>query len=192
MTCIVGFTDGKNVWIGGDSAGVAGQNLMVRSDEKVFKNGPMVFGFTSSFRMGQLLRYALKIPDHDPRKDDYAYMCTDFVDAVIACMKTGGYARIESNEIMGGCFLVGYKGKLYQVESDFQVGARADMYNACGCGQSYALGVMRSMCSRADNITDPERMIIEALETAAYFSSSVVGPFHIVNTLNTTEVINAD
>ena len=39
MTCIVGIADGAKVWIGGDSAGVAGWSLTVRADEKVFAVG---------------------------------------------------------------------------------------------------------------------------------------------------------
>jgi hypothetical protein len=51
MTCIVGLVDGGRVWLGGDSAGVSGWDLTVRADRKVFRNGPYVMGFTTSFRM---------------------------------------------------------------------------------------------------------------------------------------------
>jgi ATP-dependent protease HslVU (ClpYQ) peptidase subunit len=67
MTCIVGMVENGKVYIGGDSAGVSGFDYHIREDQKVFQNGDMIFGFTSSFRMGQLLQYSLKIPDHDPR-----------------------------------------------------------------------------------------------------------------------------
>ena len=50
------------MYIGGDRAGVAGLSLTVRADEKVFQNGEFLMGFTTSFRMGQLLRYSLKPP----------------------------------------------------------------------------------------------------------------------------------
>ncbi|KKN17732.1 hypothetical protein LCGC14_0962700, partial [marine sediment metagenome] len=63
MTCIVGFIDdGGKAWMGGDSAGVAGHHTHPRRDPKVFRVGPVLIGYTSSFRMGQLLRYHLKIP----------------------------------------------------------------------------------------------------------------------------------
>ena len=38
MTCIVGLIDGSNVYIGADSAGVAGYGLTIMADEKVFIN----------------------------------------------------------------------------------------------------------------------------------------------------------
>lgn len=39
MTCIAAWCDGKDVWIGADSAGVSGMDVIIREDEKVFKNG---------------------------------------------------------------------------------------------------------------------------------------------------------
>ena len=62
MTCIVGLIDGNRVWMGGDSAGVSGLDITVRSDPKVFRNGDFLIGFTSSFRMGQLLAFRLRPP----------------------------------------------------------------------------------------------------------------------------------
>ena len=87
MTCIVGFVEKGIVYIGGDSAGVSGLDLRLREDEKVFLKNGMAFGFTSSFRMGQILRYCFTIPDQDPRKDDFSYLCTDFIDALISLLQ---------------------------------------------------------------------------------------------------------
>jgi hypothetical protein len=119
MTCIVGLVDKGKVYIGGDSAGVKGSDYRIREDEKVFRKENMVFGFTSSFRMGQILRYSFKIPGHESTKEDFDYLCTSFVDALIGCFKDKGYARTDNNVVSGGCFLVGYKGNLYQIHSDF-------------------------------------------------------------------------
>lgn len=107
MTCIAGFIEDGRVWIGGDSAGVGGYSLTVRADQKVFRNGKMLFGFTSSFRMGQLLRWALTIPDHDPRADVEKYMATVFVNAVRECLKTNGFATKKDEVETGGTFLCG-------------------------------------------------------------------------------------
>lgn len=61
MTCIIGLIKNKKVYIGGDSAGVDGLNITIRKDSKVFKINKFIIGYTSSFRMGQLLRFKLKI-----------------------------------------------------------------------------------------------------------------------------------
>src|SRR5919109_4864584 len=95
MTAIVGLADESKVWIGGDSAGVAGLSLTVRADEKVFRRGEWVFGFTGSFRAGQLLRYSLNVPE--PRGDLAKFLATEFIDAVRYCLKGGGVARKKNN-----------------------------------------------------------------------------------------------
>ena len=172
MTCIVGLVDSNKVYIGGDSAGVAGLDMTVRADQKVFRNGPMLFGFTSSFRMGQLLRYAFEVPDHDPRTDVDKYMVTTFIDAVRGCLKSGGYARKINEEESAGVFLVGYQGQLYRVDSDYQVGEAVDAFDAVGCGANFALGVLYATQGQLSR----ER-IQKALEAAGHFSAGVRGPF---------------
>src|SRR6476620_5754324 len=122
MTCIAGLVHNGNVYIGGDSAGVAGYALTVRADEKVFQNGDFLMGFTTSFRMGQLLRFKFKAPYHKSEMDTYEYMVTEFVDAVRQCLKDGGYAQIKHGEETGGSFLVGYRGELFAIDGDYQVG----------------------------------------------------------------------
>jgi hypothetical protein len=51
MTCIVGLIDKKsdNVVIGGDSAAVAGHDVSIVKQPKVFKKGDFVFGCTTLY-----------------------------------------------------------------------------------------------------------------------------------------------
>src|SRR5277367_6187487 len=119
MTCIIGLVDKGDVYIGGDSAGVAGLSLTIRADEKVFGNGPFVFGFTSSFRMGQLLRYKFSPPDQTVNQGDMEYMVTSFIDSARRCFANNGFGDKEATR--GGTFLVGFNSKLYTIEGDFQV-----------------------------------------------------------------------
>lgn len=172
MTCIVGLVEGKKVYIGGDSAGVGGYDLTVRADAKVFRNGPFLFGFTSSFRMGQLLRYAFTPPKHDSDVGDFQYLVTTFVNAVRDCLKAGGFASKSNETEAGGTFLLGYRGHLYKIESDYQVGESADGYDACGCGWDVARGAMF-----ATEGGEPEKRVKTALRAAERFSAGVRGPF---------------
>lgn len=65
MTCIAGIVDSLgNIHIAADSAGYAEGSVTIRIDEKVFIRNEFIFGITSSFRMGQLLRFSLKPPKH--------------------------------------------------------------------------------------------------------------------------------
>jgi len=174
MTCIVGMInkDKDSVVIGADSAGVAGLELTLRKDEKVFKNNDFVIGCTSSFRMIQLLKYSFS-PPRVYDKDVFEYMCTDFINSVRECFKEGGYLqKWEDGDDKGGTFLVGHKGRLFKVENDFQVSETIQGYDACGSGESYALGSIYNSKKK-----DVKNKILEALETASYFNAGVSAPF---------------
>lgn len=169
MTCIIGYADPKDkkVYIGGDSAGVSGSSIQIRADEKVFRNGPFIMGFTTSFRMGQLLRYTFEPPEHPEGCDDYKFMVATFIPAVAKCFKTGNFEK-------GGDFLVGYKSNLYEVSSDFQVAKLIDNICSVGCGDKVALGAMHALSHLY-----PKERIIKSLEIATYLNSGVRPPFII-------------
>lgn len=174
VTAIVGLVHQGTVYIGGDSAGVAGYSMTVRADAKVFRSGPYVFGFTTSFRMGQLIRYALDAPEPEPEADLDRFMATTFIDAVRDCLKTGGWARKDNDREEGGTFLVGIRGRLFTIEDDYQVGASVDGYAAVGCGSEIALG---ALFATARTRMSPVRRIMVALQAAERFSAGVRGPF---------------
>lgn len=174
MTCIVGLIHQDKVYIGGDSAGVAGTSLIVRADEKVFTNDNFIMGFTGSFRMGQLLRYSLHPPKFHADEDIFKYMVTDFVNAVRECLKNGGFATKDKEEERAGTFLMGFKGRLFKIEADYQVGESGKPFDACGCGDDIALGAMF-----ASGHLPPEERITQALEAAEQFSAGVRRPFII-------------
>lgn len=186
MTCIAGIVHEGRVWIGGDSAGVAGMSMMVRSDEKVFCNGDFILGFTDSFRMGDLLRYAFTPPEQMLSEvDDRQYLCTRWVDALRKCFEGGGYKRMHDNQEYGGCFLVGYRGHLYQVDRDFQVGEARHGYDAIGCGGAIATGALYAYTDEVyygeREEIDPQQAVLIALEAAERHSAGVRGPYTILS-----------
>lgn len=174
MTCIVGLVHEGVAYIGADSAGVGGLDITIRADRKVFKNGEFLMGFTASFRMGQLLRHAFTPPYRRHDVELEKYMVTEFVDAVRSCLKTGGFAAKNSEVERGGDFIVGHAGRLFTIESDYQVGEPTREYAATGCGYAYALGSLHSTRGQK-----PEDRIRAALEAAADGSAGVAPPFHI-------------
>jgi hypothetical protein len=176
MTCIVGLVEKGNIYMGGDSAGVGGLSISIRADEKVFVNGPFIMGFTTSFRMGQLLRYKFAAPQQTTEQDDMQYMVTSFIDAVRKCFSENGFGKLtDKDNNKGGTFLVGYKGTLYSIHEDFQVGKVALQYDACGCGEDIALGSLYSTKGKK-----PEERVRLALLAASTFSAGVAPPFVLV------------
>lgn len=186
MTCVAAARRGGKVVIGADSAGVAPWllHLETRADEKVFTRNdhagePWAFGFTSSFRMGDLLRYKLELPEVQPKQDLREFMVVRFVDAVRKALGDGGWRSKHDERESGGTFLVAYRGEIFKVEDDFQVGQLAVPFAAVGCGEHLALGAMHALW---DNLPEQTaRWIVgSALEAAARFSAGVRGPYHFV------------
>lgn len=180
MTCIIGIEHKHGVLIGGDSAGTAGWSQTIRADSKVFTVGDYAMGFTSSFRMGQLLRYKLEVasPTREERRDLERFMSTTFIDAVRKTLTTGGFAEKENGQETGGTFLVGVAGRLFCVEGDYQVGVPSTGYEAVGCGDDLARG---SLHTTAQFRFTPRQRAELALDAAAAMSAGVAGPFVFID-----------
>lgn len=179
MTCIAAITDGKTVWMGGDSAGVSDDlSVTVRDEPKVFENGCYLIGFTSSFRMGQVLRYtALPVPP--PRADLHRFMCTRFIDAVRKATSKSGYLGKDNlgREDLGQ-FLVGVRGRLFNIDVDMSVGEARAKYDAVGCGSDLAKGALYASARLGE---PPSFAVVQlALEAAEAGSGGVRGPFTLL------------
>jgi 20S proteasome alpha/beta subunit len=175
MTCIVGIMHEGNVLIGGDSAGVSNYDITSRGDKKVFRNGDFIFGFTTSFRIGQILRYSF-IPPTIPDWDLERYMCSTFVDSIREVFKNKGFSETRNGAEKGGTLLVGVHGRLFTIHSDYQVGWDNTPYVSVGCGSHYALG---SLYTTHNLDMTPEEKLIVALNAANNFSAGVCPPYHI-------------
>jgi ATP-dependent protease HslVU (ClpYQ) peptidase subunit len=185
VTCIVGLTENGNVWIGGDSVGAAGHYLQNRVDPKVFRVGELLIGFTSSFRMGQSLMFGWTPPKVAADEDVFAWMCTEFIDSVRHRFSVAGFRRKDNEVESGGTFLVGVRGRLFEVGDDFQVAEHRHHYNAVGCGADIAKGAMYTMSKLRQNehmhsLTPPD-VLDAALTAASEFSSWVAPPFRIMS-----------
>lgn len=174
MTCIVGVVDGGRIYMGGDAASVQGWTRRQTKLRKVFRRGPFLIGYTTSFRMGQLLEHQLKVGRQPADTSVMGYMVNHFVEAVRQLLKERGFSKIESNNESGGQFLVGYRGHLFSIDSDYQVGEMADGYDAVGSGSEFALGALQALSD-----APPRRRVKRALEVAAHFNMGVCPPFHI-------------
>jgi hypothetical protein len=177
MTAIVGLVDKQtgDLFIGADSAGVAGLDITVRTDPKVFQNGPFLIGGTSSFRMLNILRFKFSPPAQTVHQEDFQYMTTDFVDELRKCFSQNGFGDKDATQC--GNFLVGYKGVLYNIMGDYQVGMSAAAYDAAGCGAVYSKGCF--FATEGSNLKPAERVKL-ALEAATNFSGGVRPPYVIM------------
>lgn len=177
MTCILGLEIDGKVYMGGDSASAEGWNIRETGLKKVFVNGRYLIGYSTSFRMGQLLQYA-NLPTYpvdlsNDRNDTLKFMVTEFVPAIRKAFTEAGYIKIDSNREEAGDFLVGLNGFLFHVSSDLQVNYFLDGYQAIGCGAVFSLGAL-SVLDRSVPIS-----ILKALEVAGKFSNGVCPPYYV-------------
>ena len=174
MTCIVGLVQDGRVYMGGDSAGVSGLDMTVRADPKVFRNGHLIIGCTSSFRMRDLLQYGF-VPPEQTEPDMTRWMVRDVIPAMRACFKDGGFASKDAEKESGGTLLVGCHGRLFFVDGDYQVGIPQDGFMAVGCGDQVAHGSLFSTAG-----LPPEERVLIALRAAERFSAGVRAPFVVL------------
>lgn len=174
MTCIVGLVSDGVVHMAADSAGVGGLDLRVRSPKsKLFLNGKLLFGCTTSFRMIDLLRDVLSPPAVQEGQTPHAYVVKTLIPAIRQCFKDGGFATTKDGREMGGTFLLGFRGALFTVYDDYQVAIDQDDFAACGSGEAYAMG---SMHATRGIVQEPVVRLSMALSAAERYCAGVRGP----------------
>jgi hypothetical protein len=182
MTCIVGLKHNNKIYIGGDSLGINDKyQKTIRLDEKVFIKNDMIFGFTHSFRMGQIIRYAFDIPQRMVSLTDMDYLVGHFIPALMQAYEEHGFLKkADDSESEGGTFILGYNGTLYCIEDDFQVGIPKLPYIAVGAGEDVAMGSMFTT-GKLDKKVTPEKRISLALDAATEHSAAVSPPYVILS-----------
>lgn len=189
MTCIVGLVEKKRVYIGADSFGSNETCQISRADQKIFRvsgKHDALIGFTGSFRMGQILQYSkgligVKAPC------THKYMVTKFIPNVIDIFdKNGLIQKGDLSQYPIEPFLLAFKNKLFQIDSDFQVAESLCGYDAVGSGAVYALG---SLASTGEFDIDPVQRVYLAIKASAKFGVGIGAPFHVYDTLSDKETI---
>lgn len=192
MTCIVGLVHEGTVYLGGDRAGADEYwHMTVQAEPKVFTRalnmvvpGPdgvrkplLAIGYTTSFRMGQLLRHHLAVPEWNSLiRDAEGWVVHDLIPSIRATLTDGGYTKKENNKESGGSFLLGFAGNLFRIQDDFAAIRALDGYDAIGSGGSIALGALFSTIGA----TSPSLRVSEALKAAEHHSAGVRGPFDVI------------
>lgn len=182
MTAIVGVVQDGAAWMGGDNLGVNGYfNAWNRAEPKVFRTGPFMVGVAGSPRVKQLIQHKLVLSD-DPRVQDATrFMVVDFVDQLRKILGDNGSKSRDREETDGVAgysqAMVAFRGRLFVVQSDFQICERAEGYDAIGCGGDFAIG---SLFETQGTKINPRDRVLRALKCAEVFSAGVRGPFTIL------------
>lgn len=180
MTCIVGIVKGGTVWIGGDSAGTdSSLNRILTRDPKAFVVGDYAFGVSGSPKVMDAVRYGAHIPDWEMGVEDRSHLVNNVVPHLRETMLKLDCAGPTQEGGIGfkGALLVGFNGRLYQLQSNFQLVQSSENFASVGSGSALALGALHS--SRHE--TSPRKRINQALEVAAAGNAGVAPPFVVVS-----------
>lgn len=172
MTIIVGVVDAKTgeVHIAADTMASDGWNGQLRVDKKVFVAHGIGYGFTSSYRMGQILQYhSEEVVDELRQTDTFGYVVKCLVPMWRRILTEHGFTKVEMGRESFGTFVVGIDGHVFTIDNDFQVGERVDGFAAVGCGCEYAMGSLFSSGAIGLSLAQ------EAVEAAKYYSTGCGG-----------------
>lgn len=177
MTCIVGINTGSKIIIAGDRLGSNGFTYS-QYHEKVFAKNNFIFGVAGCYRVMQLIKHKFVIPKMNVGQEVDNYIYNDFTDAFIRLIRENNCAIKKDNiDSMEACLLFGFKGKLYQMSSNFQILSNCRGYDAIGSGCYHA---MSSLYSTNDLNITPEERLKKAIICASEFVASVDSDIDIV------------
>jgi len=179
MTCIVAILDTnvdnkQKIIMGADSSAVDETIHTPHITPKVFVKGEFGIGYCHSFRLGQILEFWFT-PPHIPEGEEnlMKYMVMDFIPELKGALALQDYPNHE-DEKTEWSLIVGVRGHIFTVESDWHVGYDDIPYASIGAGSAYALGAIHA--AEGDN----KWVAKKALEAAELFCPYVLGPFHFI------------
>lgn len=176
MTCIVGVEKGNTVWLGGDSAGTNGAlGRTIIKDPKVFVKGDVAFGVCGLPKVMDAIRHAIELPVQDKGDTDRAFLVSTLVPALRDGLKKLDCCQKEGEEtVFEGAVLIGYRGKVYNMQGNFQLIHSADGYASVGSGSTLALGSLDA--TKGQN---PKKRVLAALR-ASTKNAGCAPPFVVV------------
>ena len=184
MTCIVGSTNGQDVWLGGDSFNGNGAYWLELIEPKVVcrevGSDKVLMGASGSSRAAHLLR-SMDLPMIDDM-DVSRWVNKALVEAIRTTFRASGQLKKadEVEEVEDLSFLVGVRGRLFGIWGNFTA-VESERYLAVGSGMYVALGALHALWHTASPAT-PEEELLGALAAAEAHNPYVRAPFHIVST----------
>ncbi len=178
MTVVLGVRKPEGVYLAADSASSAGWTRCERRDEKIFQFECGAFGFTTSYRMGQLLYVELKdILKVSPyaKGEAFDWGVSELIPRLRTALSEGGWSSKDKEVEKGGQFLIATDlGDLIAVDPDFQI-ILVDSALALGCGEELALGAYSAL----EGTGETKRNIERALAVSERWCAGVRSPFHL-------------
>lgn len=172
MTCVVGLEHRRKVYLAGDASLHEGGLVTLGAEPKVWRSGLYVVGFAGSMQ-------GFAIRDWDPpTPPDRAGTALDrFMRCEFAESLRGLYER-RGWDISEESYLVGARGRLYELSGSYVPVRTRHGYGAVGSGTWLALGALHALGA---DLT-PRQRLEAALEAACAHSDGVRSPWSFAST----------
>lgn len=176
MTCIVAVECSDGAIIGGDYCGSNGFTYSIVSQPKVFEHSNILFGFTSTFRFGQLIEHML---DNDvlypPQtgSEVYRWLIKDFVPKLRKVIDDQKY------NISDGCnAILVVNNQVWELQQDlsvlrYEVGLASVGSGAFHAQSSMLTQMMLKFPDSRPTMDEAETMLRLSFDVTSAFVSSV-------------------
>lgn len=196
MTCIIAFTNGEQSFIAGDKLGSNGFTKSIQTEPKVFEKkfikiaddglnrteSVLAMGYTSSFRMGQLLTYNLNLPDQKANQTFAQYLVLEVIPLIRKLFKEEWGARDTTQDIGGGQFIILHDHVIYEVQGDFSVLQPKTQITSVGSGTYHAIASMEAFLVAKDEKSNTiENFVPDIFKIVSNNVTSVSSEFDILS-----------
>lgn len=178
MTCIFGMVSDGKIYMVGDSCSANSEYRSVSAIRKIVRYDSMLLGFCGSWRDLQIAQTYFTPEARPEGTSDLRYLVKYVADPLRDLFRDYESVGVESNKSTADSqILLGYRERIYTIETNFQVSARQDNIGSVGSGTYYALGAFTAL-ARAGK-AHPETLLTETLEIVAQYDPFVAGPFYV-------------
>ena len=168
VTAIVAISDGKRVYLAGDSALSTGDHVFHSADPKVFERDGIVIGFCGSLRFGELVALT-KLPHRG--KDVDLWVRNDVCDALRLAALHKGHDISDGDDSEA---ILGIGGQIYIITSGPVAYRVRGSHAAIGSGSPWAEGSLYSTDGAGMSVKE---RLVTALEAAEMYCAAVRGPW---------------
>ncbi len=178
MSVAVGLVEDGKVWIGTDSALADASSCTPHLNTKLFKKGEVLIGMTGCARSFDVIAHMFRAPAHTAHMSVDRYMRAAFVPELRQSTIDLKYSEDHKEGVNGHDFrvLVGYQGRLFQINGWFAVLETSYGFDSIGSGSLFSLGVLHDL---RNSDWGASNQIRRAMEAAEFFDPYVKRPFHI-------------
>ena len=177
MTCIAGLIQDDKIYIGGDAAFDTGTGIIRSKNPKVYKKGEFIFGVSGYLSVMHALTHVMVFPPCYEYQDPFEYIVNNFVPSYRSALHELGLIELDNGvERNRSEVLVGFRGHLFNIGTDFSVLESYDNFYSVGSGALYAMGALHAT---KDLKLKPHDRVLRALEAASEYDECVLRPFEV-------------